>query len=128
MELSQVNLIVADLSVAGGFYETVFGARFRTIDTPDGVVALAAQQPVPLTVHTAGFASWWDPASPGVSPGATVLDLDVTAAEQSRVIDLVGPAGGAVSAPPQDMPWGQRYAVILDPDGYRWGLKAPLDA
>lgn len=126
MQISQINLVVTDLTASRGFYETVFGARFRPIDIGERPAAWAASTPVPLTVHSQEFASWWDPSSPGPQPGATVLDLDVTAAERDRLLSLVAPAGGAVVAAATDMPWGQSYAVLIDPDGYRWGLKAPL--
>lgn len=33
--------------------------------------------------------------------------------------------GGTIVKKPTDMPWGQRFAIVLDPDGHRVGLKAP---
>lgn len=38
-----------------------------------------------------------------------------------------GPREGSPSAmAPFDAPWGQRYAGVLDPDGYQVPLFAPL--
>ena len=35
-------------------------------------------------------------------------------------------AGHTVVHPAWDAPWGQRYATVADPDGYRVDLFAPL--
>jgi predicted enzyme related to lactoylglutathione lyase len=35
-------------------------------------------------------------------------------------------AGGTVVHEPWDAPWGQRYATVADPDGYRVDLFCPL--
>jgi predicted enzyme related to lactoylglutathione lyase len=42
------------------------------------------------------------------------------------VLDQVEPAGGAVLGPPNDMPWGQRVAHILDPDGNAVNLTSAI--
>ena len=49
-----------------------------------------------------------------------------TPAEVDAVAARVGGAGHAVTAPPWDAPWGQRYATVADPDGTRVDLFAPL--
>jgi uncharacterized glyoxalase superfamily protein PhnB len=38
----------------------------------------------------------------------------------------VAGAGHTVVTAPWDAPWGQRYATVADPDGYRIDLYAPL--
>lgn len=35
-------------------------------------------------------------------------------------------AGGNGVAPPADMFWGDRFAIVVDPFGHRWMLNAPL--
>ena len=45
---------------------------------------------------------------------AYVTDVDAAAAQARQ-------AGGGVGDA-QDMPWGDRTAVVTDPDGYRWVL------
>jgi PhnB protein len=35
-------------------------------------------------------------------------------------------AGGNGVVPPEDMFWGDRFAIVIDPFGHRWMLNAPL--
>jgi catechol 2,3-dioxygenase-like lactoylglutathione lyase family enzyme len=50
----------------------------------------------------------------------SVADVDATVAK-------VKEAGFAVAREPWDAIWGQRYAVVIDPDGYGVDLFAPLE-
>lgn len=45
-------------------------------------------------------------------------------AEVDRVAAAVKAAGYILPAEPWDAPWGQRYAIVQDPDGYRVDLYA----
>ena len=61
-----------------------------------------------------------EPPRPGNTAGFAVLmgtpdEVDAAAAR-------VGDAGHTVVHPPFDAPWGQRYATVADPDGYRVDL------
>ncbi len=49
-----------------------------------------------------------------------------TAAEVDSAADAVSEAGFEVVTAPWDAFWGQRYATVADPDGYRVDLFAPL--
>ena len=42
------------------------------------------------------------------------------------LVNRVAAAGHAVVTAAFDAPWGQRYATVADPDGYRVDLYAPL--
>ncbi|MBX3005176.1 MAG: VOC family protein [Anaerolineales bacterium] len=48
-----------------------------------------------------------------------------SAAEVDRVSAAVKAAGHPLIREPWDAPWGQRYAIVQDPDGYRIDLYAP---
>jgi uncharacterized glyoxalase superfamily protein PhnB len=127
MELTQVNLVVSDLEASRRFYVAVLGCQFRAISGGEDESTrawLPVEGSLPLAIHSSDFASWWDPGSPGTAAGSTVLDLDVdTADEQDRVLARAVEHGGAVARPAEDMPWGERFAVMTDPDRYRWGIK-----
>lgn len=43
-----------------------------------------------------------------------------------RTVAALAETGAEVIAPPWDAVWGQRYATVADPDGYRVDLFAPL--
>src|SRR6266513_1252777 len=53
-----------------------------------------------------------------------VADLGVGDVES--LLEHVETLGGRVLGPPNDMPWGQRVAHILDPDGNTVTLTEPL--
>jgi predicted enzyme related to lactoylglutathione lyase len=55
---------------------------------------------------------------------AVVADLGVGGVES--LLEHVEVLGGRVLGPPNDMPWGQRVAHILDPDGNTINLTEPL--
>jgi uncharacterized glyoxalase superfamily protein PhnB len=47
-------------------------------------------------------------------------------ADVDQVVGRISAAGHTVVTAPWDAPWGQRYATVADPDGYRVDLYAPL--
>ena len=53
-----------------------------------------------------------------------VADLGV--GDLESLLEHVEALGGRVLGPPNDMPWGQRVAHILDPDGNTVNLTEPL--
>lgn len=71
------------------------------------------------------FAPEWMPPTGG--PGMSWAFRCASPAEVDRVYaELVG-AGYGAGRPPWDALWGQRYAVVHDPDGYHVDLFAPSD-
>ena len=46
--------------------------------------------------------------------------------DDAVLLEHVEPLGGRVLGPPNDMPWGQRVAHILDPDGNTVNLTEPI--
>jgi predicted enzyme related to lactoylglutathione lyase len=88
------------LTVASGQGETV------TLAVPEtGLEVLLHQRP-----PTAGRA--------GVAASFLVDDVDATAVAAAK-------AGATVLDAPADQPWGERQAVLTDPDGHVFCLVAP---
>jgi uncharacterized glyoxalase superfamily protein PhnB len=80
-----------------------------------------------IVLHSTAFASWWDETGPLPSPGGPQVDLELESSERVReVMSELAALGARVVKRPTAMPWGQHLAIVLDPDGYRVGLKAPL--
>ncbi|RII19629.1 Glyoxalase-like domain protein [Streptomyces sp. YIM 130001] len=123
----EINLVVADPERSRAFY-TALGCSLRPISRdPDDVQAwMAVDGPLPVTVHSVEFARWWDTTGPSVSPGSTVVDVTVDRTTAHRILDAVPAYGGEVVQPLRNMPWRQAYAILTDPDGYRWGVKTDL--
>jgi predicted enzyme related to lactoylglutathione lyase len=125
MKIAAVAVSAADLSRAVAFYE-LLGFRFPPIEPETR--HLEADGGVRLMIDEAAFLTelHGEPPRPGNTAGFAVLfesPADVDAAA-TRVAD----AGHTVVTPPYDAPWGQRYATVADPDGYRTDLFALLPA
>ena len=124
MEISAVGVSATDLGRAVGFYSllgfsfpsldegaehvesTNAGARLM-IDTVELMTGLLGEAPRPGNI--AAFAVQC--AIPGQVDG---------------LVTRVSSAGHTVVTAPWDAPWGQRYATVADPDGYRVDLYAAL--
>lgn len=125
----QVNLVVADLERSRHFYRRL-GFTFRSRSRP-GVEAVEAwvstDAGVTLVLHSPEFAAWWDPRTPGPTAHGPQMDLELDSPTLlDAVVDELRGSGETIAKQPVDMSFGQRFAIVLDPDGYRIGLKAPL--
>lgn len=59
-------------------------------------------------------------------PGWAQLDLELESSGQlDELVAELNAVGATIVKPPIDMPWGQRFVIVRDPDGHRVGLKAP---
>ncbi|MDV3124265.1 VOC family protein [Mycobacterium sp. 21AC1] len=127
--VAQINIIVADLEQSRAFYE-LLGLTFRSRNRRgEGPAEAWVSTNVGITVvlHSTEFASWWDETAPQPSAGGMQVDLEVESVERlDEVVAELDALGVTKVKPPTDMPWGQRFAIVRDPDGYRVGLKAPL--
>jgi catechol 2,3-dioxygenase-like lactoylglutathione lyase family enzyme len=122
-----VGLVVADMAAALAFY------RRLGLDLPpdaDTEPHVEAQLPGGLrlawdTVDTVrSFDPSWSPASGGPAVGLA-FRCDSPSEVDALHDELV--AGGHPShRAPWDAFWGQRYAVVVDPDGNHVDLFAPL--
>jgi PhnB protein len=108
-------LAVANVGATMDFLERAFGLR-RGVVLPDadGQIRYAEMrhgESVVMLIRKGDTAT-----ATGGSPAlyAYVSDIDAVAAHARQV--------GAGVSEPQDMPWGDRTAVVTDPDGYRWVL------
>ncbi|MGW7298803.1 MULTISPECIES: VOC family protein [unclassified Streptomyces] len=122
------GLVVSDMAAAVTFYRRL-GFEF-----PEGAESEAhAEAPLPGglrlmldTEETArSFNPGWQPPT-GSPRHALALRCDSPAEVDTVYDDLVG-AGYHGELKPWDAFWGQRYAVVHDPDGNGVDLFAPLD-
>ena len=66
--------------------------------------------------------NWPEPAGGG--PSLAFLCEDATGVD--KVYAELEKAGYVTTKPPWDAPWGQRYAIVRDPDGHQVDLFAWL--
>ena len=108
-------LAVANVGASMDFLERAFGlSRGVVLPDADGQIRYAEMRhgdSVVMLIRK-GDAATATSGSPALY--AYVSDVDTVAAQARQ-------AGGGVGDA-QDMPWGDRTAVVTDPDGYRWVL------
>lgn len=127
--LTQINLVVRDLGLSHAFYRHL-GWSMRPITLPGSDEPRAwstTSGPAPVALHSRSFVGWWDPSGPQLEPGSITMDLTFDDPGQGdRFILDAARSGGARLVESRPMPWGENYAIITDPDGYRWGIKSPI--
>ncbi|MEK7465858.1 MAG: VOC family protein [Planctomycetota bacterium] len=123
-------LAASDVEKALSFYEAVFGLRRTNVNIQDGRIVHSEMESggdivlmvAPDAIHSELNRS---PASRGaVSPS----EIFVFVADADRAHEQALLHGGKSLAAPRDVPWGERHALIQDPDGYRWLVSQNLGA
>lgn len=116
------HIVVKDIDKAVDFYKKAFGAETIGIfPGPDGKPMHGdikiGNAHVMLSPESPKMGSR-SPATLGGSP--VTLALYVTNVDQSfkRAVD----AGAKAVMPPADMFWGDRFSVVIDPEGHTWSI------
>lgn len=122
-----IGLVVSDMAASVSFYRRL-GFAFpedaerephTEAELPGGLRLMLDTEDTVLSFH----AQWQPPSGGGRTSLAMRCD---TPGEVDRVYqEMVGP-GHNGELKPWDAFWGQRYAVVLDPDGNGVDLFAPL--
>ena|SRR5688572_24530401 len=127
--LDLIGLVVQDMARSLAFYR-----RLGLAVPPDADGQPHVEATLPGSLRLAwdteetirSFDPDWTPPSGGDRMGLAFL-LD-SPAEVDRTYDELIALGYDGHKPPWDAFWGQRYAIILDPDGIGVSLFAPSDA
>jgi PhnB protein len=120
------HLCSHNASEAAGFYEKAFGARTLSIfKFPNGRVAHAE-----IAVNNSIFYLVDEMPEHGrISPlglAGTPITLYLRVADCDTLFARAVAAGCKVQMPLQDMFWGDRYGILVDPYGYRWELATTI--
>ena len=108
-------LAVANVGASMDFLERAFGlTRGVVLPDADGQIRYAEMRHGKSVVMLIRKGDATTPTGGSPALYAYVSDVDAIAAQTRQ-------AGGGVGDA-QDMPWGDRTAVVTDPDGYRWVL------
>lgn len=104
------------------FYQKAFGAEPLGIyRMPDGAIFHAAMKVGGSTFYLAPEC----PAPGGDSPlklGGTPVTLHLQVPDCDAAFDRATAAGCEAVMPVQEMFWGDRYGMVLDPFGHRWAM------
>jgi catechol 2,3-dioxygenase-like lactoylglutathione lyase family enzyme len=122
-----VGMVVKDMAATLSFY------RLLGLQVPAGVEG----EPHVEVLTPNGYRIAWDSEQliREIDPGwpepvgqriALAFKCD-TSAEVDALYERIVASGYAGHKPPWDAFWGQRYAVVVDPDGNKVDLFAPLE-
>jgi uncharacterized glyoxalase superfamily protein PhnB len=127
LRLDCIGIVVADMGAALTFY------RRLGLDIPAGAeaedhVEMTLPGGLRLAWDTAAVIRSFDPgwAAPSGGHRVSLAFRCADPAEVDRVYAELVDAGHPGHREPWDAFWGQRYAVVLDPDGTAVDLFAPL--
>lgn len=112
-----IGLAVADMAASLAFYRELGLDLPPELDTaPHAEAVLPGGIRLMFDTHEVlrSFDPQWHPPT-GEGPSLAFLCAD--AAEVDAVHDRMVAAGYRAKMPPWDATWGQRYAVLADPDG-----------
>lgn len=116
------HLACRNATEAIDFYASAFGATPLLVHKfPDGSLMHAA-----LSIGDAVFylgeaqAGCGCPAPQDI--GGSPVTLNLQAADCDAAFERAVAAGCTAQMPPQDMFWGDRYGVVVDPFGHRWSI------
>jgi catechol 2,3-dioxygenase-like lactoylglutathione lyase family enzyme len=122
-----IGLVVADMAASIDFY------RRLGLELPDDVADqphVEAELPggLRLMFDTVETARSIDPnwTAPSGGPGAALAFECESPADVDAVYEALTSAGAVGHVPPWDAVWGQRYALVHDPDGNGVDLFAAL--
>lgn len=125
MEIYAVAVSARDLPRTVAFYE-LLGFDFPPAEQGDPHLEATTSSGVRLMVDAASMMEelLGEPPRPGNTSGFALRYG--SPAEVDEVAARVAAAGETVVHQPWNAPWGQRYATVADPDGYRVDVFCPL--
>ena len=121
-----IGLTVHDMSASLGFYR-LLGLDIPTGQEAEDYVEVTTPNGYRISWNTVAMVRGIDPD--WVEPVGQRLGLAFkcdSAADVDALFDRVTAAGHGGHKAPWDAFWGQRYAVVVDPDGNKVDLFAPL--
>lgn len=120
------RLICRNATAAVAFYQHALGAELvRILHAPDGMLLHACLQVNGATVFVCDECPAMGAHAPQV-PGAGPISLHLPVPDCDAVYTRAVAAGCDGRLPPQDMFWGDRYGVFVDPYGHSWSVGTTL--
>lgn len=124
MEITAVGVSATDLAGAVAFY-SLLGFAFPAIDEAEDHVE-STNDGARLMIDGVELLTGLLGEPPRPANTAAFAVRCPTPGQVDGLVHRVSAAGHTVVTEAFDAPWGQRYATVADPDGYRVDLYAPL--
>ena len=126
MKLDAVTVTSADMTVSAKFY-ALLGFRFPPFAADEKhLEPISAEGEVRLMIDDRELMRSITGVEPRPPTHSSFAIKCETPAQVDDCAARVREAGFAVVKEPWDAFWGQRYAIVADPDGYMIDLFAPL--
>ncbi len=126
MKIDAVGVSSTDLKKTVAFYE-LLGFQFPQFsDDEDHLEPLTPDGSARLMIDKAGLLEGILGQAPRPGNHSSFAIQYPSPAEVNAVAAALQAAGHRLAAEPWDAPWGQRYAIAEDPDGYKVDLYASL--
>lgn len=126
------HMVVDGAKAAIEFYKRALGAtELMRVPAEDGDRLLHAALDINgAKVYLVDYFPEFCQASGRIAPpsqiGGTSVTLHLDVPDCDAAVKRAQAAGAAVTMPPWDAFWGDRYAQILDPFGHSWSFAHPL--
>ena len=124
------HLVCDGCAAAIEFYKKAFGAKeISRMPAADGKRIMHAEiniggRPLFLNDDFPEFCGGKSQSPKGL--GGTPVTIHRYVQDCDAAIDRAREAGATVKMPPQDMFWGDRYGVVVDPFGHQWSIATHL--
>jgi PhnB protein len=116
------GLAVRNAAQAIDFYKKAFGAKEKMrMPGPDGKIMHAELQIGDSKIMLGEEMQQMGHLSPQ-SLNGTPVNLHVYVKDVDKVFNQAVKAGATTVAPVMDMFWGDRYGMVMDPFGHKWGI------
>lgn len=124
--LDAISVTASDMAKSVAFYH-LLGFDFDGVDVgADHVEPNTVPGAVRLMLDAAALSEKLIGEAPRPANHSTFAMLCESPSDVDRVAGDIAAAGFTVVDLPWDAFWGQRYATVADPDGYKVDLFAPL--
>jgi len=121
-----VSVVAADLRASVAFY-ALLGFEFPPLGGEDKhIEPKRLDNEARLMIDDRGLMTSILGQAPTPPSHSTFALACASANEVDALVKRIGAAGHTVKKAPWDAFWGQRYAIVADPDGYMVDLFAPL--
>ena len=128
MHILSPHLVCAGAAEAIDFYKAAFGAtEMVRLAAPNGALIHACLSLNGSSVMLVNENRDFGMLSPKAL-GGTPVTIHLIVSDVDAVVQQAVGAGATVKMPVQDMFWGDRYGLIVDPFGHQWSVATPLRA
>lgn len=116
-------LVYKDAKKAIAFYKKAFGAQEQMVlTTPEGKVMHAELKFGDSVIMLGEENPAWPEHKSAETAGAACFSLNFYVQDADASFKQAVAAGAKVAEQPKDAFWGDRYARVVDPFGYSWGI------